>query len=106
EPRPEIDLVLVGTGSEVSICARAREALVSEGLSVRVVSMPSWDLFEALSDEGKAEVLPPGLPTLAVEAATSFGWAKYADDGVAIDRFGESAPGDIALERFGYTPEH
>ncbi len=106
EPRPEIDLVLIGTGSEVSICARAREALVSEGLSVRLVSMPSWDLFEARSDEDKADVLPPGLPTLAVEAAVSFGWSKYADDVVSIDRFGESAPGDIALERFGYTPEH
>jgi len=106
EPRPEIDLVLVGTGSEVAICARAREALVGEGLSVRLVSMPSWDLFDAQPGDARAAVLPPGLPTLAVEAASSFGWAKYADDVVAIDRFGASAPGDVALERFGYTPEH
>jgi transketolase len=106
EPRPEIDLVLIGTGSEVAICARARAALVSEGLSVRLVSMPSWDLFEAQPVDARAAVLPPGLPTLAVEAASSFGWATYADDVVAIDRFGASAPGDVALERFGYTPEH
>ncbi|MDQ1465730.1 MAG: transketolase, partial [Actinomycetota bacterium] len=99
-------LVLIGTGSEVDVCARARHALVEEGLSVRLVSMPSWDLFEAQPGDARAEVLPPGVPTLAVEAAVSFGWAKYADDVVAINRFGESAPGDVALERFGFTPEH
>jgi transketolase len=106
EPGPQIDLVLIGTGSEVAICARAREALTGEGLSVRLVSMPSWDLFAAQPGDVRAAVLPPGIPTLAVEAASSFGWSKYADDVVAIDRFGESAPGDVALERFGYTPEH
>ena len=106
EPRPDIDLVLVGTGSEVGLCARVREALGAEGLSVRVVSMPSWDLFEAQTGERRAEVLPPGVPTLAVEAASSFGWSKYADDVVSIDRFGASAPGEVVLERFGYTPEH
>jgi transketolase len=106
EPRAEIDLVLIGTGSEVDICARARHALADEGLSVRLVSMPSWDLFEAQPGAVRADVLPPGVPTLAVEAAVSFGWSKYADDVVAVDRFGESAPGDVALERFGYTPEH
>ena len=68
--------------------------------------MPSWDLFEARPADERVAVLPPGLPTLAVEAASSFGWSKYADDVVSIDRFGESAPGDVALERFGYTPEH
>jgi transketolase len=73
---------------------------------VRLVSMPSWDLFEAQSGETRAEVLPPGVPTLAVEAATSFGWSKYADDVVSIERFGASAPGEVVLERFGYTPEH
>jgi transketolase len=106
EPRPEIDLVLIGTGSEVDLCARARHVLADEGLSVRLVSMPSWDLFEAQPGDARAEVLPPGVPTLAVEAGTSFGWSKYADDVVAVDRFGESAPGDVALERFGFTPEH
>ena len=73
---------------------------------MRLVSMPSWDLYEAQSGDEQAAVLPPGVPTLAVEAGSSFGWSKFADDVVAIDRFGASAPGNVALERFGYTPEH
>ncbi len=101
-----IDIVLLGTGSEVSVCVGARELLASEGVRARVVSMPSWDLFEAQSAEYRAEVLPPGVPTLAVEAGSSFGWTRYADDVVAIDRFGESAPGAVALANFGYTPEN
>ncbi|MDQ1532445.1 MAG: transketolase, partial [Actinomycetota bacterium] len=68
EPRAEIDLVLIGTGTEVGLCAQVRETLVGEGLSVRVVSMPSWDLFELQPAEAQADVLPPGVPTLAVEA--------------------------------------
>ena len=100
------DLVLIGTGSEVSVCVGARDLLAAEGISTRVVSMPSWDLFEVQPDEYRVSVLPPGAPTLAVEAASSFGWTRWADDVVAIDRFGESAPGDIALANFGYTPEN
>jgi transketolase len=106
EPRADLDLVLIGTGSEVGVCAQARETLVGEGLSVRVVSMPSWDLFESQPAEARAEVLPPGVPTLAVEAASSFGWSRYADDVVGIDRFGASAPSTVVLEHFGYTPEY
>jgi transketolase len=107
EPNPDqLDLVLIGTGSEVEVAARARRDLVQEGLSVRLVSMPSWDLFEAQPGDVRAEVLPPGAPTLAVEAASSFGWSRYADDVVSIDRFGASAPGDVVLERFGFTPEY
>jgi transketolase len=68
--------------------------------------MPCWELFAALPSEARAEVLPPGVPVLAVEAGTSLGWERYADDVVAIDRFGASAPGDVALARLGYTPEN
>lgn len=100
------DVVLVATGSEVAVCVAARELLTAEGLSVRVVSMPSWDLFEAQDAQYRARVLPPAAPTLAVEAGASTGWSKWADDVVSIDRFGESAPGDVALANFGYTPEH
>ncbi len=100
------DLVLVGTGSEVSVCVAARDLLVDAGRSVRVVSMPSWDLFDAQPADYRSEVLPPAVPTLAVEAGASSGWSRYADDVVAIDRFGESAPGEVALERFGYTAEN
>ena len=106
EVGPGVDLVLVGTGSEVALCVAARERLVARGLSARVVSMPSWELFEAAGPDARAAVLPPGVPTLAVEAAASFGWDRYADDVVAIDRFGASAPGDVALARLGFTAEH
>ena len=99
-------MVLIGTGSEVSVCLGARELLAARGLAVRVVSMPSWDLFEAQPAEYQLAVLPPAAPTLAVEAASSFGWSRWADDVIAIDRFGESAPGEVALAEFGYTPEN
>jgi transketolase len=99
-----LDLVLLGTGSEVSLCVAARELLA--GLAVRVVSMPSWDLFAAQSDDYREHVLPADVPTLAVEAAASFGWERYADDVVAIDRFGASAPGPTVLAELGFTPEN
>ena len=99
-----LDLVLIGTGSEVAHCVGAAQELAASGLSVRVVSMPSWDAFEIQPGEYRADVLPPGVPTLAVEAGVSFGWSKYADDTVAIDHFGASAPGDTVMEKFGFTP--
>jgi transketolase len=99
-----LDLVLIGTGSEVSLCVAALDLL--DGLSVRVVSMPSWDLFAAQSDEYREQVLPADVPTLAVEAAATFGWERYADDTIGIDHFGASSPGSVALEHFGFTPEH
>jgi transketolase len=99
-----LDLVLLGTGSEVALCVAARELLV--GLAVRVVSMPSWDLFAAQPDDYQDRVLPTAVPTLAVEAAASFGWERYADDVVAIDRFGASAPGATVLAELGFTPEN
>jgi transketolase len=78
--------------------------LEAEGLTVRVVSMPCWELF-ALQTEGVRDaVLPPTVPTLAVEAAASHGWRRWADDVVAIDHFGASAPGDVVLRNLGYTP--
>ncbi|MGH9041252.1 MAG: transketolase [Acidimicrobiia bacterium] len=101
-----LDLVLLSTGSEVSVCVAAQHMLEGTGTSARVVSMPCWELFGALSSEDRAEVLPPGVPVLAVEAAASFGWERFADDVVAIDRFGASAPGDVALARLGFTPEN
>ncbi len=102
----DLDLVLLGTGSEVSVCVGAQRLLAGTGTSARVVSMPCWELFAALPSVARAEVLPPGVPVLAVEAGTSLGWERYADDVVAIDRFGASAPGEVALARLGYTPEN
>jgi transketolase len=100
------DLVLVGTGSEVAVCLDAAALLAERGVRARVVSMPSWDLFTTQSEEYQLAVLPPAIPTLAVEAGTSFGWDRWVDDSVSIDRFGASAPGSVALANFGYTPEN
>ncbi|MGI8662646.1 MAG: transketolase [Acidimicrobiales bacterium] len=99
----DLDVVLIGTGSEVSVCLDAKPLLETDGLRVRVVSMPCWELFALLDDPAQEAVLPSSTPTLAVEAATSFGWDRWADDAVAVDHFGASAPGKTVLENFGYT---
>jgi transketolase len=100
------DVVLIGTGSEVQVCVAAREMLAGDGIDARVVSMPSWSLFEEQLPEYRSGILPSGVPTLAVEAGVSFGWERYADDVVGIDRFGASAPGEVVLRELGITPEH
>ncbi len=100
------DVVLIGTGSEVSVCLAARKVLADEGVSARVVSMPSWKLFRDQPPDYRDAVLPPGIPRLAVEAAATFGWCEWADDAVGIDHFGESAPGEVLFEKFGFTPEN
>ncbi|MGA3352163.1 MAG: transketolase [Acidimicrobiales bacterium] len=100
------DVVLIGTGSEVQHCLGAAKLLGSGGVMARVVSFPSWDLF-ADEDAGyRDDVLPPGVPRLAVEAGASFGWERYADATVSIDRFGASAPGSVNMERFGFTADN
>ena len=101
-----LDIILIGTGSEVSPCVDARELLAADGLSARVVSFPSWELFAEQDDAYRDSVLPSGVPKLAVEAGASFGWERYADDVVAIDHFGASAPGGTAMKEFGFTPEN
>ncbi len=100
-----LDLILIGTGSEVHHCTAARLVLAQDGLGVRVVSMPSWDLFEEQDEEYMDAILPPGVPVLAVEMGVSFGWDRYADDVLAIDHFGASAPGPTVMKEFGFTPE-
>jgi transketolase len=105
-PADDPDIVLIGTGSEVAVCVGAAERLRESGVTAQVVSMPSWGLFEEQPEEYQLSVLPPHVPTLAVEAATGFGWDRWADDSVSIDRFGASAPGGVALANFGYTPEN
>jgi transketolase len=101
------DLILIGTGAEVNLCIKAAEQLTSEGKKVRVVSMPSMGLFEEQDSDYKESVLPKAVKKrLVVEAASSFGWARYyGDEGdmVSIERFGASAPGGVCLEKFGYT---
>jgi transketolase len=82
------------------------DLLTAGGVRVRVVSFPSWELFAEQPDSYRVEVFPGDVPRLAVEAATSFGWERYADATVSIDHFGASAPGEIALEEFGFTAEN
>jgi len=100
------DVVLIATGSEVPVCLEARKLLAEQGIAARVVSMPSWKLFHEQSKRYRDAVLPPGIPRLSVEAATTFGWCEWADDAIGIDHFGASAPGEVLLEKFGFTPEH
>jgi transketolase len=103
----EPDLILVSSGSEVHVCLAAAEQLTQQDeLLVRVVSMPSWELFEEQSDDYQDSIFPDGIPVLSVEAASSFGWDRYADDSVSIETFGASAPGEIALANFGFTTEN
>jgi transketolase len=100
------DVVLVATGSEVSLCVEAAEALDKEGVIAQVVSLPSWDRFEAQPADYQDLVLPADVPVLSVEAATTFGWERYADDSIGIDRFGASAPGAVALDHLGINVDH
>jgi transketolase len=97
-------VVLVATGSEVAVCVAARDQLDESGVAARVVSLPSWDRFDAQDDAFKASIFPSGVPVLAVEAAVALGWHKYADDVVSIERFGASAPGNTVLEQLGINP--
>jgi transketolase len=102
----DADVVLVGTGAEVSTALEGAEELKGAGVSVRVVSMPSWELFAAQEQSYRDEVLPPGVPKVSVEAAISMGWERWVDRSVSIERFGASAPGTEVLERLGITGEH
>jgi transketolase len=100
------DGTIVATGGEVWVALEAREKLAADGLAVKVVSMPSWELFERQDEAYRREVLGDRERTLSVEAGVSLGWAKYAAAHVAIDRFGASAPGTEVLERLGFTADN
>lgn len=97
------DCVLIGTGSEVSVAIAARELLAERGIGARVVSMPSWELFDEQDADYVEAVLPEGLPRVAIEAAATLGWERWADAILGIDAFGASAPGPELLERYGLT---
>jgi len=103
EGRP--DAVLVASGSEVALALEARDALAAEGIEARVVSMPSWELFEAQPAEYREAVLPAALPAVSVEAGVEQGWSRYADASVSVDRFGASAPGPEVFRGLGVTGE-
>ena len=104
------EIILIGTGSEVSLCVEASEKLAAEGKKVRVVSMPSWELFEEQDDAYKESVLPKAVTKrLAVEAGIKFGWERYVGfegDTITVDTFGVSSPGGTAMEKFGFTVDN
>ena len=97
---------LIGTGSEVSVALEAAKILSAEGIHCNVVSMPSWDRFAKLSVAEQNAVLPRTIPSISVEAGTTFGWAAYTSHSVGIDRFGASAPGSLVMEKLGITATH
>ena len=104
------DVLLLASGSEVSLCVGAYERLIAEGIKARVVSMPSWELFERQSQQYRDEVLPPSVTArVAVEQASTFGWAHYVGrEGVVIGMtsFGASAPLKVLQTEFGFTMDH
>ncbi len=104
------DLILIASGSEVHLALGAQEILARQGVDARVVSMPSWELFEEQSAEYRQAVLPPSVPLrLAIEAAAPQGWERYVGpfgEVIGLSRFGASAPGPVIAERLGFTAEH
>ena len=106
----ELRLILIATGSETELAVRASNELEKDGIGTRVVSMPSWELFDQQSEEYRNEVLPTNVRArVAIEAATSMGWHKYTGiDGaiISLDTFGGSAPGEQLFEKFGFTAEN
>ncbi len=104
------DIILIGTGSEVHIIFEAKARLLEKGVAARVVSMPSWELFEKTSQKYKDRVLLPDVQTrLAVEAGSEMGWCRYVGtrgDVIGINSFGASAPGGLVMEKYGFTSEH
>lgn len=106
----KVDLILIATGSEVNLAVAAQRKLVEQGIAVRIVSMPSWELFDAQPKEYRDEVLPPSIQArLAVEAGVTQGWCKYIGDKgdvIGLDHFGASAPGKVVFEKFGFTVDN
>jgi transketolase len=108
-PEGEPELILIASGSEVSLALEAKEALQAEGIGARVVSMPSWELFDAQPQAYRDSVLPPSVRArLAVEAGAPLGWHRYVGycgDVLGVETFGASAPGDVVMREYGFTVE-
>ncbi len=104
------DIILIATGSEVHVALAGRERLAEQGVRARVVSMPSWELFEQQPQSYHDEVLPPEVTArLAIEAGVPQGWCRYVGDGgevIGIERFGVSAPYKVLWEKYGFTAEN
>ncbi len=109
-PDADPGLILIATGSEVSLIVGAQQQLIKQKISVRLVSMPSWELFEAQTQEYRDSVFPPSIKTrISVEAGVSQGWQLYVGDKgeiIAVDKFGASAPGEVMMREYGFTVEN
>jgi transketolase len=106
---PGARLTLLATGSEVELALAAADLLAARATPARVVSLPSWELFQALPASERAAVLGPGTTRVAIEAAASLGWERWIGDGgacVTLDRFGASAPAGRLFQELGFTAEH
>ena len=103
-------MILIATGSEVSLALEAHKRLAGEGIRSRVVSMPCWELFDAQPQSYRDAVLPPTVRArVSIEAAAPFGWERYVGlEGaiIGVTGFGASAPGPVVMREFGFTPEH
>jgi transketolase len=106
----EAAVILIASGSEVSLALAAQEHLEGEGVPVRVVSMPSWELFDVQGPEYRESVLPSSIrPKLAIEAGATQGWCRYVGDSgavIGLDRFGASAPGETVMRELGFNVEN
>jgi transketolase len=109
-PGAKPELILIATGSEVHLIVAAADKLSAEGVAVRCVSMPSWELFDALPEAQRDAVLPPAVrPRLAVELGVRQGWDRYLGSGgdmLSVERFGESAPGSVVVREYGFTVDN
>jgi transketolase len=101
------EVILIGTGSEVHIALEAGRMLKDHGVSARVVSLPSWEIFDSQDEEYRRFVLPPEIKArVSIEAGSTFGWKRYVGEqgtAIGIDHFGASAPGNVLYEKFGIT---
>ena len=104
------DLILIATGSEVGLIVKVQEQLSKQNISVQLVSMPSWELFDVQTTEYKNSVLPASVKTkIAVEAGVSQGWHRYVGDSgeiISVDTFGASAPGEVMMNEYGFTVDN
>jgi transketolase len=110
KPGTTPEIILIGTGSETSLAYEAAQKLGAEGKAARAVSLPSWALFEAQTQEYRESVLPPGVTKrVAVEAGIRLGWERYTTTGgkfIGVDKFGASAPYERILKEYGITVDH
>jgi transketolase len=109
-PNGRPDVILIGTGSEVALIMAARQTLQERNVMARVISMPSWELFDAQPQSYRDQVLLPSVRSrLAVEAGASQGWHRYVGDRgdvLGLDRYGASAPGDVVMREYGFTVDN